>query len=83
MKNRRQTIQVSPYITKNEVTSCGAPKDSVLSPLLFLISQMISPIHQLNFFLFADDTNLVYANTYFRSLELTVNRELAIVCIIG
>ena len=43
-----QTIQVSPYITKNEVTSCGAPQDSVLSPLLFLISQMISPIHLIN-----------------------------------
>ena len=36
--------------------------------------------NQLNFFLFADDTNLLYADTDFRSLELTVNRELAIVC---
>ena len=52
MKNRRQTIQVSPYITKNEVTSCGAPQDSVLSPLLFSISQIISPIHLINWISF-------------------------------
>ena len=36
--------------------------------------------NQLNFFLFGDDTNLLYADKNFRSLELTVNRELAIVC---
>ena len=34
----------------------------------------------MNFFLFGDDTNLLYADKNFRSLELTVNRELAIVC---
>ena len=82
MKNRQQTLQVSPHITKNEVTSCGAPQDSVLSPLLFFyISNDISySSNQLNFLLFADDTNLLYADKNFRSLELTVNRELAIVC---
>lgn len=32
---------------------------------------------QLNFFLFADDTNPLYAEKNLRSLEATVNKELA------
>ena len=34
----------------------------------------------MNFFLFADDTNLLYADKNLRSLEVTVNKELASVC---
>ena len=60
------------------MTSCGVPQGSVLGPLLFLI--YISDIHnssaKFSFFLFADDTNLLYADTNLKSLEKTVNREL-------
>jgi len=80
--NRRQTIQVSPYITKNEVTSCGAPQDSVLSPLLFLISQMISPIHLINWISFCLPVTRTCSMLIRISplWELTVDRELAVVC---
>ena len=36
--------------------------------------------NQMNFFPFADDTNLLYAEKNLSSLEVTANKELAIVC---
>ena len=82
LKNRRQTAQVGPYISKTEVSSCGVPQGSVLGPLLFLlyINDISYSSNQFNFFLFADDTNLLYADKNLRSLELTVNKELTSVC---
>ena len=64
------------------MTSCGVPQGSVLRPLLFLI--YINDIHnssaKFSFFLFADDTNLLYADANLKSLEKTANRELLKVC---
>ena len=50
--------------------------------LLFLsyINDISYSSNQLNFFLFADDTNLLYADKNLRSLEVTVNKELTSVC---
>ena len=51
------------------------------SSVVFYFSNDISySSNILNFFLFADDADLLFADKNFRSLELTVNRELAIVC---
>ena len=79
LKNRRQTTQVGPYISKTEINSCGVPQGSVLGPLLFLlyINDISYSSNQLNFFLFADDTNLLYADKNLRSVEAMVNKELA------
>ena len=53
--------------------------------LFFLyVNDIFYSSNQLNFFLFADDTNLLYIEKNLSSLEVTANKELTIVCnIIG
>ena len=65
-------------LSTKSMISCGVPQGSVLGPLLFLIC--VNDSHnssaKLSFYLFADDTNLLYADSNLKSLEKTVNREL-------
>ena len=78
LNDRYQTTQVGPYVSKKERCLCGVPQGSVLGPLLFLlyINDIYNSSDKLSFYLFADDTNLLYADTNLRSLEITVNEEL-------
>ena len=75
---RSQVTEVDTYLSSKSQISCGVPQGSVLGPLLFLI--YINDIHnssnKLSFYLFADDTNLLYADKNLKSLEETVNNEL-------
>ena len=54
------------------------PQRSVLGPLLFLIyvNDIYNASNKLEFFLFVDDTNLLYANKNLKSLETVMNDEL-------
>ena len=59
-------------------TLCSAQNQKINKLLLFLI--YISDTSKLKFFLFADDTNLLYANKDLKTLENTVNTELIKLC---
>jgi len=57
-------------------TTCGVPKGSVLGLLLLLIyvNDIQESSDKLELFLFADDTNAVYADKNLKSLESTVDQ---------
>ena len=60
----------------------GVPRCSVLGPLPFLIyiNDIYNSSEKFSFYLFADDTNLLYTEKDLKSLESVVNIELQKVC---
>ena len=78
LTNRTQTTQVGLEISDKAVTLSGVPQGSILGPLLFLlyVNDMQNCSDKLKFYLFADDTNLPYADRNLKSLETVVNCEL-------
>ena len=78
MCNRSQTLEINKQLSDAALISNGVPQGSPLGQLLFLL--YINDIHTcsdtFNFYLFADDTNILYANKNLRSLKATVNSEL-------
>lgn len=58
-KDRSQTTQIENNVSGKKNTLFGVPQGSVLGPLAFLI-YINDFTYILRFFLFADDTNLLY-----------------------
>ena len=71
-------LKIGSHISSKLNINCGLPQGSVLGPLLFLlyINDIQYRSSKLQFFLFADDTNALYAHKDLKTLELTVNAEL-------
>ena len=77
--DRKQFVTFNGVSSELLVNSCGVPQGSVLGPLLFLlyINDLPSISKILNFYLFADDTNIYYESNSLNELEKTVNKELS------
>ena len=75
INNRTQTTQIGQHISDKAKITCGVPQGSVLviGPLLFLL--YVNDIHKCSN-LFADDTNILYADKNVKALETTINIEL-------
>ena len=78
LKNRTQTTQVGHHISNKANVECGVPQGSFMGPLLFLL--YVNDIHRcwnkLRFYLFAEDTNFLYADKNLKDLGAIVNNEL-------
>lgn len=80
LENRTQYVTYSDVNSTFERIVCGVPQGSILGPLLFLIyiNDINDSTKLLNLILFADDTNIFYANKNLEVLKKTVNDELAL-----
>ena len=78
LSDRKQYVDINGKSSDLLDITCGVPQGSVLGPLLFLIyiNDLPNISNILNFYLFADDTNIYYESSSLDNLERTVNSEL-------
>ena len=62
LSNRKQYVSINGLSSEPLEINCGVPQGSVLGPLLFLlyINYLPNISNVLDFYLFADDTNIFY-----------------------
>ena len=78
LSNRTQYVFCNGVKSDIAHITCGVPQGSVLGPLLYLlyINDLPNISDKLQFFLFADDTNIYYESSDLLELEKTINHEL-------
>ena len=78
LTDRKQYVFYNGVSSDTQSITCGVPQGSVLGPLLFLlyINDLPNISDKLQFFLFADDTNIYFDSNNLKLLEKTVNDEL-------
>ena len=78
LQGRTQTTQIGPHISERLDSTCRVPQGSVLGPLPFLLymNDIQESSDKLSFYLFVDDTNILFANKNLKSFEFDVNHKL-------
>ena len=78
LNGRQQYVFLNGESSDLKSINCGVPQGSVLGPLLFLlyINDLPNISKILDFFLFADDTNIYYQDDSLIKLEKIVNKEI-------
>jgi len=78
LTNRKQYVTYNSCKSSLQQINLGVPQGSILGPLLFIlyVNDMANISKYLIFLLFADDTNILYANASFKELLRVVNTEL-------
>ena len=78
LTDRKQFVFCNGVQSSTKAITCGVPQGSVLGPLLFLIyiNDLPNISDKLQFFLFADDTNIYYEDKDLKTLEKVINKEL-------
>ena len=84
LSDHKQYVDINGKSSELLDITCGVPQGSVLGPLLFLIyiNDLPNISKILNFYLYADDTNIYYDSSSLDKLERTVNRELKVVSMV-
>ena len=79
LSDRKQFVHINGQNSSLCDIVCGVPQGSVLGPLLFLlyVNDLPNISKKLNFFLFADDTNIYLDSFNLYSLQTIVNKELS------
>ena len=77
--NRKQYVFLNGESSNVKDITCGVLQGSVLGSLLFLlyINDLPNISKTLNFYLFADDTNIYYKSDSLVKLESKINKELS------
>ena len=78
LRDRTQITVIDQRSSNKAVVTYVVPQGSVLGPLLLLlyINDIYSSSNKLKFYLFADDTNILYSHKNLKSFQNVMNFEL-------
>jgi hypothetical protein len=82
LDHQYQYVYLNGHISSKLEIITGVPQGSILVPLLFIIyiNDIINASHKLKFFLYADDTNILFSEKSNHQLKENIEYELKKLC---